>query len=37
MTRRTDSDKMFQDKAFNISKNPKYDVYQIGLTNLQIF
>ena len=28
LPRRTDSDKVFRDKQFNIAKNPKYDVYQ---------
>ena len=28
LARRTDSDKMFPDKAFNIARNPKYDGYQ---------
>ena len=27
LTRRTASDKIFGDKAFNIAKNPKYDGY----------
>ena len=30
-TRRTTSDKILHDKAFNIAKNPKYDGYQRGL------
>ena len=30
LTRRTASDKIFQDKAFNIAKSPKYDGYQKG-------
>ena len=29
--RRTASDKILRDKAFNIAKNPKYDRYQRGL------
>ena len=29
--RRTAADKLLQDKAFNIAKNPKYDGYQHGL------
>ena len=29
--RRTASDKVLRDKAFNIAKNPKYDGYQRGL------
>ena len=28
LARRTVSDKIFCDKAFNIAKNPKYDGYQ---------
>ena len=28
LKRRTASDKIFRDKAFNIAKNPKYDGYQ---------
>ena len=31
MKRRTPSDKILRDKAFNIAKNPKYDRYQRGL------
>ena len=31
---RTFSDKVFRDKAFNISKNPKYDGYQRGLASI---
>ena len=31
LARRTASDKMLRDKAFNIDKNPKYDGYQRGL------
>ena len=31
LTRRTASDKILSDKAFNIAKNPKYDGYQRGL------
>ena len=27
LTRRTASDKVLYDKAFNIAKNPKYDEY----------
>ena len=29
--RRTASDKILRDKAFNIAKNPKYDAYPRGL------
>ena len=31
LTRRTASDKILHDKAFNIARNPKYDGYQCGL------
>ena len=31
LARRTASDKILRDKAFNIAKNPKYDGYQKGL------
>ena len=31
LTRRTASDKILRDKAFNIAKNPKYNGYQRGL------
>ena len=27
LTKRTGSDKILHDKAFNIAKNPKYDAY----------
>ena len=30
LARRTASDKILRDKAFNIAKNPKYDGYQRG-------
>ena len=30
LKRRTASDKVLRDKAFNITKNPKYDGYQRG-------
>ena len=30
IARRTASDKVLRDKAFNIAKNPKYDGYQRG-------
>ena len=33
-TRRTASDKILHDKAFNIAKNPKYDVYRRGLASV---
>ena len=31
LERRTASDKVLRDKAFNIAKNPKYDGYKEGL------
>ena len=31
LARRTGSDKVLRDKAFNIARNPKYDWYQRGL------
>ena len=34
LSRRTASDKILRDKAFNISKNPKYDGYQRGLVSM---
>ena len=34
LPRRTASDKILRDKAFNIAKNPKYDAYQRGLTSV---
>ena len=34
LARRTASDKVFRDKAFNIAKNPKYNEYQIGLASM---
>ena len=34
LTRRTVSDKILRDKAFNIAKNPKYDRYQRGLASM---
>ena len=34
LTRRTASDKILHDKAFNIAKNIKYDGYQRGLTSM---
>ena len=33
LDRRTVSDKVLRDKAFNIAKNPKYDRYQRGLAS----
>ena len=34
LARRTASDKVLKDKAFNIIKNPKYDGYQKGLGSM---
>ena len=34
LTRKTASDKILYDKAFNIAKNPKYDVYQKSLASM---
>ena len=34
LTRRTTSDKILRDKAFNFAKNPKYDGYQHGLASM---
>ena len=34
LARRTASDKVLRDKAFNIAKNPKYDGYRRGLTSM---
>ena len=34
LARRTASDKIVRDKAFNIAKNPKYDRYQRGLASM---
>ena len=34
LERRTASDNVFRDKAFNIVKNPKYDGYQRGLASV---
>ena len=34
VARRTTSDKILDDKAFNIAKNPKYDGYQRGLASI---
>ena len=31
LKRRTASDKILRDKAFNVAKNPEYDGYQRGL------
>ena len=34
LNRRTAADKVLRDKAFNISKNPKYDGYQRVLASM---
>ena len=34
LKRRTASDKILRDKAFNVAKNPKYDGYQRGLPSM---
>ena len=34
LARRTASDKVLGDKAFNIAKNPKYHGYQRGLSSM---
>ena len=34
LKRRTFSDKVLRDEAFNIAKNPKYDGYQTGLASM---
>ena len=34
LERRTASDKVLRNKAFNIAKNPKYDGYQRGLASM---
>ena len=34
LTRRTASDKIFRDKAFNITKHPRYHGYQKGLASM---
>ena len=34
LTRRTASDKILHDKAFNIAKNLKYDGYELGLPSM---
>ena len=34
LTRRTASDKTLHNKAFNITKYPKYDGYQRGLASM---
>ena len=34
LARRTASDKVLREKAFNITKNPNYDGYQRGLASM---
>ena len=34
LARRTASDKILRDKAFNIAINPKYDAYKRGLASM---
>ena len=34
LVRRTQSDKVLRDKAFNIASDPKYDGYQRGLVSM---
>ena len=34
LNRRTFSDRVLRDKAFNIAKDPKYDGYQRGLSSM---
>ena len=34
LTKRTAADKVLRDKAFNITKDPKYDGYQKGLASM---
>ena len=34
LAKRTASDKILRDKAFNIAKNPKYDGYKKGLASM---
>ena len=34
IARRTASDKVLRDKAFNIAKNPKYDEYKRGISSM---
>ena len=36
LTRRTASDKILRDKAFNVAKSPKYDEYERDLLRLFI-
>ena len=34
LVKRTQSDKVLQDKPFKIASNPKYDGYQTGLASM---
>ena len=34
LARRTGSDKVLRDRAFNVAKNPKYDGYQSGIASM---
>ena len=34
LTKRTQSDRLLKDKAFEIASNPKYDGYQRGLASM---
>ena len=34
LARRTASDRVLRDKAFDIAKNPKHDKYQRGMTSI---
>ena len=34
LTKRTTSDKILQNKAFDFAKDPKYDGYQRGLSSM---
>ena len=34
LLRKTSTDKVLRDKAFNIAKNPKCDGYQHGITSM---
>ena len=36
LKRRTFSDNVWRDKAFNIAKNPRYDGYQKGLASMVV-
>ena len=37
LNRRTASDKVLRDKAFDIAKNPKYHEYQRGIASMENF